>query len=118
MGGGNQRGGWGDKAGEEGKVQPAEESKGATDAPEEEEKKAPRREPEPVEEEEEVGFTLDDYMAQKQANSKGLLAQKTNLRDREKIQDKVATKEGDKQRIQTIDKNLSWRDNHAMTAVA
>lgn len=48
-----------------------------------------RPEPEPVVEEEEVGFTLDDYFAQKQANSKGLLAQKSQMREHEKIQEKV-----------------------------
>ena len=57
-------------------------------------------------------------MAQKQANSKGLLGQKASMREREKIQDKVAERGGDKQRVQVIDNNLSWRDNHAMTAVA
>ena len=40
------------------------------------------------------------------------------MREKEKIQDKVATRQGDKQHVQTIDKTLSWRDNHAITAVA
>ena len=49
----------------------------------------------PVEvEEEEVGYTLDDYFSDKQAKSKGLLAESKDVREREKIQDKVANKEG------------------------
>lgn len=40
------------------------------------------------------------------------------MREREKIQDKVAGRDGDKQHVQTIDKTLSWRENHAMTAVS
>ena len=66
--GGNQKGGWG------GKKPTNDEVRGNTqdtEAPVEEEKKAV--EPEPVEEEEEVGYTLDDYLADKNAKSKGLL---------------------------------------------
>ncbi len=39
------------------------------------------------------------------------------MRKREKITDKVQEKTGDKERKMKIDNNLSWRDNHAMTAV-
>lgn len=52
--------------------------------PVEEEKK---EEPEQPEEEVYVGKTLDDYLAEKQATSKGLLAQK-NTREHEKVTDK------------------------------
>ena len=85
---GQGKGGWGgDK--------PARD--GTEAAPEEEEKKEVRRpEPEPVVEEEEVGFTLDDYIAQKQATSKGLLAEKKDTRAREKVQEKTLGRDGEK----------------------
>ena len=54
-----RKGGWGgDKA-------TKEETKEATPAAEEESKEPVAAEPEPVEEEEEVGYTLDDYFADK-----------------------------------------------------
>jgi len=64
--------------------------------------------------EEEVGYTLDDYFADKQAKSKGLLAKKTELREKEKIQDKVASRDGTKVNVTGIANSLSWRDNHAI----
>lgn len=110
---GDRRGGWGGKKPEDG-----EETKGDA-APVEEEKKerAPRvkREPEPVvEEEEEVGFTLDDYIAEKAAKSKGLMGSGAQVRNHEKIQDKVADRTDEKKNIMTIDRNLTSRDMHAI----
>ena len=73
----------------------------------------------PVEvEEEEVGYTLDDYFSDKQAKSKGLLAESKDMREREKIQDKVANKEGEKERVTTLTKELSSRETYAMRSVA
>jgi len=69
---GQSRGGWGGNT----HANEAKPEDGENKAATEEETKELRRErmPEPVEEEEEeVGFTLDDYMAQKSANSKGML---------------------------------------------
>jgi hypothetical protein len=78
---GQGRGGWGgDRA-------TREETVGEDSRPQEETKA--RREPAPVVEEEEVGFTLDDYFAEKQAKSKGLLAEKTDTRTHTKISDKT-----------------------------
>ena len=68
--GGNSKGGWGgDKAT---KDEAKEETKEATPAAEES-KEPVAAEPEPVEEEEEVGYTLDDYFADKAATSTGIL---------------------------------------------
>lgn len=108
--GGNTRGGW------EGKN---EETKGADGAPVEEQKRAPRREktPEPVEEEEEVGYTLDDYFTDKQAKSSGVLGSQKEARKHEKIQDKVQDKDGDKFRVTTINNVISHRDAYAVRAV-
>jgi len=73
----------------------------------------------PVEvEEEEVGYTLDDYFSDKQAKSKGLLAESKDVREREKIQDKVANKEGEKERVSTLAKELSSRETYATRSVA
>jgi len=84
----------------------------ATDAPVEEEKKAV--EPEPVVEEEEVGYTLDDYMADKAAKSKGIGAAAASGRQHEKIQDKVQARDGDKVRVNTIENKITARDVHAI----
>jgi len=107
--GGNQKGGWG------GKKPAADETVEKTeDAPVEEKKVAA----EPVvveEEEEEVGFTLDDYMAEKAAKSKGLVGDNAaKKRSHEKIQDKVQENERTKVRVTTIDKPLKSADVHAM----
>ena len=107
--GGNTRGGW------EGKddAPKDEETKGAAVEEEKRERK-PRPEPVEEEEEEEVGYTLDDFMADKQAKSTGLLAAKQNLRQREKIQDKVLTREGDKERVLGRDNQLGARELYAV----
>merc|ERR1712060_651235 len=93
-----------------------EETKATTGA--DEETKEPKRErrPEPVveEEEEEVGFTLDDYFAAKQAKSTGLDAAANAGREKEKITEKTKGRDGDKQRITTIDKKLTSGDTHAV----
>jgi len=83
---GERRGGWGDKK----PVAEGETEENKDGAPAEEEKRAPRREREPrepvvVEEEEEVGFTLDDYINQKSAKGTGLLADTKVARDHEKV---------------------------------
>merc|ERR1719148_500750 len=83
---GERRGGWGDKK----PVAEGETEENKDGAPAEEEKRAPRREREPrepvvVEEQEEVGFTLDDYINQKSAKGTGLLADTKVARDHEKV---------------------------------
>jgi hypothetical protein len=108
---GQGRGGWGGS-------RPAKEEAGADeqtkDTTAEEETKQAAREPEPVEEEEEeVGFTLDDYIAQKQAKSKGLLPAETKKREHEKISEKVADRSGDKERVKMIDTQLTWKEGYA-----
>ena len=108
---GGGRGGWGGKPrGEDA----TEETKGAA-GEEETKERAPRerREPEPVVEEEEVGFTLDDYFAQKQASTKGMLAS-AGGRKHEKISEKVQGREGDKVMIKEGHNDLSWRDTHSV----
>ena len=104
--GGNTRGGWGGQERPllaEGEAAVIGDGATVDGAPVEEEKRAPRErrervQPAPVEPEEEVGYTLDDYFADKQAKSKGLLAATSELRAKEKIQDKVQVKEGEKSR--------------------
>ncbi len=85
-----------------------EEVKGAAA---EEEKK-----PEPVveEEEEEVGYTLADYEADKAAKSSGLLAAAAVGRKHEKTTDKVAARDGEKQRVEGRGNNLGARDMYAI----
>jgi len=99
---GQSRGDWGgNKATKEEIVgaEAEEEKKGEPT----EEVKAPRRErqpqPQPVVEEEEVGYTLDDYFADKQAKSKGLAVESKQLREKEKISEKVATRDAEKATI-------------------
>jgi len=83
-----------------------EESKEATTPAVEEEVKVA-----PVEEEEEVGYTLDDFLAEKAEKSTGLLNKKGSGREREKVQDRV---EGgnDKQRVTTIQTGLGGADTY------
>ena len=110
---GERRGGRG-RGGDRPRATEGEETQGA-----EEEKRAPRERRERVEQvEEEVGFTLDDYFAAKQASSTGILAGSKDVREREKIQDKVAAKEGEKERISTLTKELSSRETYATRSVA
>lgn len=112
--GGNSKGTWGnDKKVAEGEEEPKKDEN-AEEKPKEEEKV---QEPEPVveeEEEEEVGFTLDDFLAQKEANSKGLLtaAQK---REHEKMTAKnVQVNDTEKERVTQIDSHLAGRDTYAI----
>ena len=69
---------------------------------------------EPIVEEEEIGFTLDDYLAQKQAKSQGL-AKKNEVRKHEKI-DAKNIKENEDVRAQqfqtTYDNQLTSKDTH------
>ena len=107
---GQGKGAWG------GKKVSVEETKGEEEekraAPEEETKQAAQ--PEPEEEEEEVGFTLDDYFAQKQANSKGIMPAAAGGRKHEKIAEKVQTRDGDKQRVQAGKNELQGRDKYSI----
>jgi hypothetical protein len=69
---------------------------------------------EPIVEEEEIGFTLDDFLAQKQAKSQGL-AKKNEVRKHEKI-DAKNIKESEDVRAQqfqtTYDNQLTSKDTH------
>ena len=76
--GGHGRGGWGDKVPrpEDSNATPVEGEVAAEAKPERERRERKPREEvkaEPVVEEEEVGFTLDDYLKAKQAKSQGLI---------------------------------------------
>jgi len=83
---------------------------------EEETKATEVTEPVVVESEEEEGYTLDDFLADKQAKSKGLLTTATG-RQHEKITDKnVAARDAaEKQRVLTIENKIRGRDVHAIT---
>lgn len=65
-------------------------------------------------EEEEVGYTLDDYFADKAASSTGILKEERKVREHEKITEKVQARDADKQRITQIENKLGGRDMHAM----
>lgn len=106
----------GERKGGNQRDQPARvEGEETKDAAPREEKKV--REPVVVEEEEEVGYTLDDYFNDKKAKSKGV-NQDTQGRKHEKIQDKVATREGEKVNVQPIANKIVARDVHKMAAGA
>ena len=102
---GQGKGGWGGKKPD---MKAEEEEKGA---PEEETKEAAQ--PEPEEEEEEVGFTLDDYFAQKQAKAKGLIEMK-EARKHEKIAEKTQSRGGDKERVQAGQTGLTGRETYSV----
>lgn len=82
---GHGRGNWGKTADGAEKVEGAEEKKEERPKREKREEKVE----EPVVEEEEVGFTLDDYMNQKKAKSTGMAATK-EIRQHEKFDQKNA----------------------------
>ena len=90
--GGHGRGGWGDKVPrpEDSNATPIEGETTAEAKPERERRERKPREEvkaEPVVEEEEIGFTLDDYIKAKQAKSQGLI-KKQEVRAHEAIADK------------------------------
>ena len=64
-----------------------------------------------------VGMTLDDFLAQKSANSKGLLDKRAGGRAHEKQVTKGIEAGGnDKKRITTIDSKLTGKDTYGATA--
>lgn len=116
--GGHGKGNWGTD-----KDQVAEDKDqiAATDAPAEAapaEEKVEVKEEKPAEPEivyQEVGITLDDYLAQQQANSKGLLNQQANGRTHEKLNTKgIETVQEDKKRITTINTKMGAKDTYAV----
>ena len=119
--GGHGKGNWGTDKADAGAAAAADdkEQTEATEAPAEAtEEKVEVKEEKPAEPEivyQEVGITLDDYLAQQQANSKGLLGQKANGRAHEKMSTKgIETIQEDKRRITTIDTKMSAKDTYAV----
>jgi len=108
--GGHGRGNWGTEK----KDGETEETKGTEEETTAEPREETKRE-EPVEEEveyEEVGVSLDDFLAQKKANQKGLLA-KAGGRDHEKSNLKGVEAGADVKRITTITTELSGAQVYA-----
>jgi hypothetical protein len=69
-----------------------------------------------VTEVQDVGISLDDYLAQKSANSKGLLGQRAAGRQHEKQTGKnIEVSGSEKKRVATIDTKLAGRDTYAVT---
>jgi hypothetical protein len=121
--GGHGRGNWGTDKGatEEGRDQAAKdtETKDTQDRVEEEKKddtqKVEDKEPEEVIEVQEVGITLDDYLAQKQATGTGLASFTKEARAHEKQSTKgIEVSNAEKKRINTIDSNLKKGDTYAV----
>lgn len=118
---GHGKGNWGTDKGEaeEAKKDVTEEVK-TDDAVEEKKEEAKPVVVEDREEEvievQEVGITLDDFLAQKQATSKGLLNAQAAGRSHGKQTSKgLEVSEAEKKRITTIDSKLTGKDVYAVT---
>jgi len=118
---GHGKGNWGtDKAvAEDGKKIVDEEEKKDDVTEEKKEEAKPIDIEEKVEEVlevQEVGITLDDFLAQKQASSKGLLSAQAAGRSHGKQTTKgIEVSEAEKRRITTIDSKLTGKDVYAVT---